>query len=51
MNKIEFEALAKTSTTPECYELIEYVYTHCPLFSETEGKREISDFFNRFKVV
>ena len=50
MMKCEFDKLMGLTTVPECYERIEYVYTHCPLFSETNGKAEIAEFYKRFDM-
>jgi hypothetical protein len=50
MLKREFEERLGMSVDPACYDHIAFVYTHCPLFSEVNGKQEIADFYKRFEM-
>lgn len=50
MNKQEFDSLIEMTTDQQCYEKIEYVYTYCPFFSNTNGKQEIADFYRQYDM-
>jgi hypothetical protein len=45
MNRREFEERIGFAVSPECYERIDFVYTHCPFFSDVNGKNEIAEFY------
>lgn len=46
--KSEFEARIGKTVSQEEYEVIDKVYTFHPAFSETKGKDEIAELYNKF---
>jgi hypothetical protein len=50
MMKQEFDKLVELTTSPECYERIEWVYMNCPFFSNANGKAEIAEFYKKYDM-
>jgi len=48
MMKAEFESRIGKTVSQEEYEVIDKVYTFHPTFSETNGKDEIAELYNKF---